>query len=308
MKLTRYKNNPILKPRRGYKWESYAVYNCGVYYDGKIVHMLYRTIGEDRVSRLGYAWSRDGINFTRHPKPVFEPYPPLKFIRGTQYEGLGVEDPRITYLDNKFYITYVASSPEWMGARTHLATTKDFKKIKKIRQLLPEVDDKNVVLFPEKVEGKYVLYHRIPPSIWVAYSENLKDWSGHQIVMTPRKGEWDCYKIGSTGPPIKTKRGWLLFYHGVDEKYERFTYRLGVALFDLKNPAKLIARQKEPILEPEAYEELWGMVPNVVFSCGVIEKGDKYYVYYGGADTVICLAWIKKSQVFDFLHEKMEDS
>jgi len=99
---------------------------CGVYYDGKIVHMLYRTIGEDRVSRFGYAWSRDRINFTRLPNPVFEPYPPLKSIRGTQYEGRGVEDPRITYLDNKLYITYVATSPEWMGARIHLATTKDF--------------------------------------------------------------------------------------------------------------------------------------------------------------------------------------
>ena len=143
MKLIRYKNNPILKPKRENNWESYAVYNCGVYYDGKIVQMLYRAVGEDRVSRFGYAWSRDGINFARLPKPVFEPYPPLKFIRGTKYECRGVEDPRITYLNNKFYITYVATSPEWLGARTYLATTKDFKHLKRLREVMPEIDDRD---------------------------------------------------------------------------------------------------------------------------------------------------------------------
>jgi predicted GH43/DUF377 family glycosyl hydrolase len=298
MKLIRYKNNPILTPKKERKWESFAVYNCGVFYDGKIVHMLYRAVGEDRVSRLGYAFSKDGINFNRYPKPVLEPYPSLKYLKGTKWGCRGIEDPRITFLENKFYVTFIYTSPKWQGARACLATTKDFKKFKKMGEIIPEIDDRNVVLFSEKIKGKYVIYHRILPSIWIAYSDNLKKWYGHKIIMTPRKNEWDCFKIGAAGPPIKTEKGWLLFYHGVDEKG---IYRLGVALFDLEDPTKLIARQKEPILEPQTYEELWGQVPNVIFSCGVIEKDEKYWLYYGAADTVICLATVEKNKALDFL-------
>ena len=116
--------------------------------------------------------------------------------------------------------------------------------------------------------------------------------------MRPREDSWDCAKIGAGAPPIKTEKGWLMFYHGVDEKK---VYRLGVALFDLKNPAKLIARQDEPILEPVEDYELNGDVPNVVFVCGAIEKDDSYYVYYGGADKVIAVATVNKEDALDFV-------
>jgi len=160
------------------------------------------------------------------------------------------------------------------------------------------MENKNGVLFPEKVKGEYVMFYRIMPDIWIAYSLNLEEWYGHQIVIEPREGLWDSKKVGAGAPPIKTEKGWLLFYHGVDE--ER-VYRLGVALFDLDDPARLIARQEKTILEPEEKWELEGDVPNVVFTCGAIEKGGMYYVYYGGADTVIGVATVDKNGALDFV-------
>jgi predicted GH43/DUF377 family glycosyl hydrolase len=298
MRLIRYKKNPILKPKKEHSWENLAVFNCGACFDGKIIHLLYRAVGKGRWSCLGYAQSKDGINFKRFEKPILKFEPKQKIFPRSKYDFRGIEDPRITKIGDIYYITYIFTSPEWMGSRAYLIKTKDFKKIEELGEILPEIDDRNVVLFPERINGKYVLYHRILPSIWIAYSNNLKKWEGHQIIMTPRKGKWDSYKIGPAGPPIKTEKGWLLFYHGVDEKS---TYRLGVALFDLNDPSKLIARQAEPILEPEEYEETWGVTPNVVFSCGAVEKDGKYYIYYGAADTVISLATVKKSEVLDFI-------
>ena len=142
------------------------------------------------------------------------------------------------------------------------------------------------------------MFHRILPDIYIAYSDNLKEWYGHSIVMKPREGFWDCKKIGAGGPPIKTDSGWLLFYHGVDENR---IYRLGVALFDLDDPSKLLSRQEEAILEPAESWELDGDVPNVVFTCGAIEKDGTYFVYYGGADTVIGVATVDKIQALDFV-------
>jgi predicted GH43/DUF377 family glycosyl hydrolase len=160
------------------------------------------------------------------------------------------------------------------------------------------MENKDAVIFPEKVSGKYVMFHRTMPDIWIGYSDNLKEWYGHKIVMRPREGLWDCKKIGAGPPPIKTEKGWLLFYHGVDEKR---VYRLGVALFDLNDPSRLIARQEGPILEPEEPWELEGDVPTVVYNCGAIEKNGMYYVYYGGADTVIGVATVSKEEALDFI-------
>lgn len=294
MKLRRFSNNPILKPIKKHKWECGAVFNCATVFDGKIVHLLYRAIGEydTYISRLGYAFSKDGFNFERSDKPVFEPK--------EKYERFGCEDPRVTQIDNKFYITYTAlSSRAWSGKgnRVALAATMDFRSFERHGIILPDMENKDAVIFPEKIKGKYVMYHRTMPDIWIGYSDNLKEWYNHKIVMSPREGLWDCKKIGAGPPPIKTEQGWLLFYHGVDEKR---VYRLGVALFDLNDPSRLIARQEEPILEPEEPWELEGDVPTVVFNCGAIEKDGMYYVYYGGADTVIGVATVSKEEALDF--------
>lgn len=294
LKLKRYEGNPILKPRPENKWESKAVFNCGVTFENNLVHLLYRAIGEYEtyISRMGYAISKDGINFRRFDQPVFEPQ--------EDYESLGCEDPRITRLGGQFYITYTALfNRAWSGTgnRVALASTRIFKDFNRYGVILPDIENKDAVIFPEKIQGKYVMFHRIFPDIWIAYSHNLVDWCGHRIIMRPRKNSWDCYKIGAGAPPIKTECGWLEFYHGVDENK---LYRLGVALFDLHDPSKLLARQDKPILEPEEDYEVEGDIPNVVFTCGAIEKDDSYYVYYGCADTVIGLATVSKEEALDF--------
>ncbi len=287
MRLKRYKNNPILRPKKENRWESKAVFNtAAVYFDG-VVHLLYRAMGEDNVSRLGYATSRDGFSIdTRLNSPAFGPEP------GNKFETFGCEDPRITRIGDEFYMLYTAYSK--IGTRVSLASTKDFRRYRRYGVVLPDMDNKDAALFSEKIGGKYVMFHRIEPDIWIAYSDDMKDWKGHKVVMRVRKGRWDGWKIGAGAPPIKTERGWLLFYHGVDENK---IYRLGVALFDLKNPSVLLTRYDQPILEPEKDYELHGKVPNVVFTCGAIEKDSSYYIYYGGADKVIGVATIEKDIV-----------
>lgn len=167
----------------------------------------------------------------------------------------------------------------------------------------PGLWDKDAILFPEKIQGQYVLYHRIEPSMWIAYSDELVfPWptEGHKITMGPRSGlMWDSLKIGAGAQPIKTKYGWLLIYHGVDQN---MVYSLGVMLVDLEDPSKILYRSPNPILVPETEceigraDECW--VPNVVFTCGavpevekeILEDDDNILVYYGAADTNICLA------------------
>ena len=140
--------------------------------------------------------------------------------------------------------------------------------------------------------------HRIPPDTWISYSDDLLNWQDHKIIARPREGLWDEAKIGAGGPPIKTEKGWLCIYHGVawkDRRERKFfgTYRLGVMLLDLENPEKVLFRSKYPILEPEQEYEEQGYVANIVFTCGTVLIGDELFCYYGGADTVICLATAK---------------
>lgn len=332
MKFKRYNKNPILKPALGHKWESKAVFNCGVIYDKKKVHMLYRAIGEHKnyISRLGYAKSKDGIYFQRLKKPVFVPE--------KSYEKWGIEDPRIVKIEGKFYITYAVLSRHAIknGGGIHqtaLASTKDFVRFKRHGIITPKkTNDREVALFPEKINGKYVMLHRpqwtketvfkrngklyletkyrnikwplkeIPrylpekQSIWIAYSKDLKNWSGHKVLMEPSE-KWEEIQIGVGAPPIKTNKGWLLIYHGVAGPGQKAVYikslgihRAGACLLSLKNPSRIIARTKKPILEPEKKYELFGDTQKVVFPEGAVVIKDKLFVYYGAADKTICLA------------------
>ncbi len=350
MELKRHDKNPILKPIKKNKWESGAVFNCGAVYEGGSVSLLYRAIGEyeNYISRLGYATSKDGVNFKRNDKPVFEPL--------EEYEKWGCEDPRITKIGNKFYITYAAlSKPVMEGGgppRTALASTTDFIHFKRHGIITHKgADDRDVVLFPEKINGKYVMLHRphnwtkknvfekngklylrvrrkiiewpikeVPnyfpekPSIWIAYSNNLKDWFGHKVVIEHTNKL--LMKIGAGAPPLKTKEGWLVLYHDVkrvikDQRYKSWKgkiriceYRTRVALLDLKDPSKVIANPTQPILLPKKDYELYGDVPLVVFLEGAIIKGDELFVYYGAADTTCCLATCKLNELIDFLFKE----
>lgn len=287
--LERYEGNPILKPIKEHVWESGMVFNCAAVYEDNKVHLLYRAMSKEElsegryISRLGYASTSDGFHIDERLEcPIFVPE--------KDFEYRGVEDPRITRIGSDYHMCYTAYGEFAQIALTSIKI-RDFlaHKWNWTDRILafPGVDDKDAVLFPEKIGGKYVMYHRIHPHIWVAYSHDLKRWHGSTIVMSPRKGMWDSRKVGSGPPPIKTSEGWLLIYHGVDEKG---VYRVGVALMDLKNPEKVLYRSKEPILEPRESYELEGAVPNVVFPCGAIVKDKRLFLYYGGADTVIAVA------------------
>ena len=287
--LQRYKKNPILKPLHDHLWESKRVFNCAAVYEKGKVHLVYRAQGEDEVSRLGYACSSDGYHIDeRFDSPIFCP--------AHDFESFGCEDPRITRIRDDYYMCYTAygkSRRYHRADKTRLAQIAitsirvcDFLDQKwnwgKRVYPLPLVDSKNCVLFSRKFGGKYAIYHRIPPHIWVGYSDRLEDWSDsyHRIVMQPQE-TWEYAKIGGAAPPVETDKGWLFLYHGIDLN---FTYRLGVALIDPENPEKLM-RTRTPILEPrEEYEK------NIVFSCGAVVLDGRLFVYYGADDRTICVA------------------
>ncbi len=289
--LKRFLQNPILKPKKENFWESKLVFNPAAVYHNGLVHLLYRAVGDDNISRIGYAISSNGYEFLRLDKPVFIP-------RGI-LESKGCEDPRLVSLDNRFYATYTSYSTH--GVRVSLASTHNFIQWKRYGIVLPDIDTKDAVLFPEKINGKYVMYHRPmdpPRSIWIAFSEDLIHWQDSKKVIEPVVGRWDGVGIGAASPPVKTAKGWLLIYHGVDKEP---VYRLGVALFALENPSSLVSRYSEPILEPEEDYELHGEVNEVVFATGICEIENKYYIYYGAADKVICGATIEKDPLLSLL-------
>jgi predicted GH43/DUF377 family glycosyl hydrolase len=288
MRLERYPGNPILTPIPAHEWESRTVFNCGVAQLGEAVVLIYRAQGTaNDVSRLGFAVSMDGYHFARLDQPVFAP--------AHETETKGVEDPRLTKIGDEYYMLYTAWSPE--AIQVAMASTRDFFTWRRHGIVLPGPDNKDAALFPEKVGGRYVLFHRIPPAIWLAYSDDLMHWGDYRKIMDPRPGNWDEWKIGAGGPPLKTDQGWLVIYHGVSKDR---VYRLGVALLDLEDPSRVLNWPGDFVLQPEEPWEREGDVPNVVFTCGTAELGDRYFVYYGGADKVIAVATAKKADLIRY--------
>ena len=306
MELKRYPKNPILAPTKNW-WEEYLVFNpAATIFKDKIL-LIYRAQGKDRISRFGLAASVDGFNFTRSEVPIF------KGDEDNKYERLGVEDPRITKIGDTFFIVYTSASVypanvkkkkfapslssevPWR-VRVSLTTTLDFKTFTRLGILLPDLDTKDGCLFPEKINGKFLLIHRIYPNMYLTTSPDLKNWTNHQVLAITRKGMWDSERIGADPPPIKTAKGWLLIYHGVDNQK---IYRLGLMILDLNNPNKVLHRSSKPIFEPEERYEKEGYVKNVVFSCGAVQKNSELFIYYGGADKVIGLATVSIREVLN---------
>jgi predicted GH43/DUF377 family glycosyl hydrolase len=253
------------------------------------------------ISRIGYASSYDGFHITeRLSKPILKPL--------SDIEAYGCEDPRMVRIRDRIYITYSAYGKSSSQGKSEKAiyshsgvqivmtsiSVKNFLsknwKWSKRNYILPGVDDKGAVIIPQKFNGKYIMYHRIPPHIWYAYSDDLINWYDHNILMKPQRLDWEFFKIGTGATPIKTEKGWLIIYHAASKK---LVYRLGFAFADLKDPTKIIYRSPTPILEPAEEFETQGNVANVVFTCGAVLLGDEVFVYYGGADTVICVATAK---------------
>jgi predicted GH43/DUF377 family glycosyl hydrolase len=208
------------------------------------------------------------------------------------YEEFGVEDPRICKIDDSYYITYSAYSKH--GVRIALAKTKDFNSIEKI-SFITTTDYRNLVLFPEKFKDKYVRIDRphskiSPWSMWISYSPDLIHWGDSELIIKPVQYHWDEMKIGPGATPFKTEEGWLNIYHGVFPTMSGSVYRLGVALHDLDNPAKIIGVADNWILQPEDEWEITGYVSNVVFTCGAVPENDgTIKIYWGGADSVMCV-------------------
>jgi predicted GH43/DUF377 family glycosyl hydrolase len=288
LKLERYANNPILSPIANHDWESRTVFNCGVAQDDGAVVLIYRGQGHgSNVSRLGFAVSTDGYTFSRLDVAVFAPE--------AETETKGVEDPRLTKIGDRWHMLYTAWSE--LGIQVAMASTTNFFTWERHGIVLPGPDNKDAALFPEKINGRYVMFHRIPPAIWLAYSDDLIHWGDYQKIIDPRPGNWDGWKLGAGGPPLKTDEGWLCIYHGVSPDR---VYRLGVVLLDLEDPSRIINWPAAPILEPEEPWELIGDIPNVVFTCGTAELDGRYFVYYGGADKVIAVATADRATLIDF--------
>jgi len=285
--VTRYKGNPILtKDDIPYPVET--VHNAGVTkFKGRYI-MLFRSHLATGRSIIGLAESGDGFNFKAHPEPFMVPSKDAQFA---EYEEYGVEDPRITALEGAFYITYSAYSRH--GVRIGLAKTSDFDSVERVA-FITQADYRNTVLFPEKINGRYVKLDRpnseiSPWSIWISFSPDLRHWGDSKIVMKPVMYHWDQMKIGPGAPPVRTNKGWLSIYHGVFPTMDGCVYRLGVALHKLDEPERILGIGNRWILQPEDDWEVVGYVHNVVFTCGAVAEEDgSLKLYWGGADKVMC--------------------
>lgn len=334
MKLIRAKENPILKPNKANSWEELCVLNPAVIFneeDNKF-YMFYRAAGNDKkhTISLGLALSSDGINFKR-----YQDEPILKGEEGGVDEG-GIEDPRIVKMGDYYYLTYASrvfhpgqywrEDKEYFGFQpefgprsliynntlTHLAVSKDLIHWKKLGRITdPRFDDRDVVIFPEKVDGKFVMlsrgmercgkgYDNENPAIYISFSDDLQIFNNYKLLM---KGEqdWEDFKIGASTPPIKTKDGWLLIYHGVSKKDSN--YRVGAVLLDLKDPTKILHRTKDYIFEPEEEYETNGYYSGCVFPTGIVNRNGKLFIYYGAGDKVCCVATCSLDELIRFVKE-----
>lgn len=228
------------------------------------------------------AQSDDGLNFSISEKPVFLP--------AKDYEIFGIEDPRITRIKDRYFITYTAVSEN--GFCSAVASTKDFISFDRLGIIFPP-ENKDVVLFPKKINKKYYALHRPTnsfigkPSIWISESEDLIHWGNHQILLTPLNNKWERLKIGAGPEPKLTEKGWLVLYHSCGDKE---IYTMNAILLDRNSPNRILGKSKQPVLIPQFNYEMKGVVPNVVFSNGWIELNEKLLIYYGSADKYVAVA------------------
>ncbi|MCA1010672.1 glycoside hydrolase family 130 protein [Halobacillus halophilus] len=253
------------------------------------------------LSYIRLARSKDGQNFTVDEQPFLYPEAEL--------EAWGIEDPRVTQIEDTYYIQYSAVSEKGVGVG--LISTKDFNSYER-HGLILHPENKDVAIFPEQINGKYYALHRpVPkgigrPEIWIAESDNLLHWGNHKHLLGLREGSWDSGRIGGGAVPFKTDKGWLEIYHAADTEDR---YCLGAVLLDLDNPAKVLAKTDKPILEPKADYEVNGFFDQVVFTCGVTLQDDRIRIYYGVADTSMALAEISlKELLAELTYEKVPES
>lgn len=302
----RHASNPILTAN-DWTYPAHSVFNPGATLlpDGTTL-LLCRVEDRRGLSHLCVARSANGIdNWQIDPELSLRPDP-----ENYPEELWGVEDPRITYVPemDQYAVAYTAFTHEGPGVA--LALTRDFRTYERCG-LIMSPDDKDAALLPHRIDGQWALIHR-PISgrrahIWISYSNDLRHWGGHRVMLEARRGGWwDANKIGLSPPLIETPRGWLMIYHGVRTTAAGAIYRLGLALFDLERPERVLKRSDEWIFGPEERYEQRGDVGNVVFPCGytVLPDGDTIRIYYGAADTSIALATGRISRLLDWLDSR----
>jgi len=299
--------NPNLSSK---DWPSAAntVFNpAATVYNGKVL-LLARVEDRRGFSHLTKAVSDDGIsNWVIDEKPTLEPDPD-----NYPEEEWGIEDPRITWIEElgKYAVVYTAYSKG--GPLVSMALTKDFENFERLGPIMPP-EDKDAALFPQKIDGKWLLIHRPIPArhgvgpgahIWVSRSDDLKYWGEHQILINARRGGWwDANKVGLNTPPLETPEGWLILYHGVRQTAAGAIYRLGLALLDPENPFRVLKRSDEWVFGPQEAYEREGDVDDVVFPCGWVhnEKTGEIKLYYGAADTCIAMATTNIGDLLEYI-------
>jgi predicted GH43/DUF377 family glycosyl hydrolase len=303
MKLERHPTNPVLLPDLTSDWECYNVFNAGVLYEDGLFHMFYRAQGLDWISRIGYAVSADGVHWNRLREPLLDVSGPT--------DSRGVEDPRVVQIDGVYYMTYTAYGRVYQGEGEPagvggyilpmVARSTNLLTWETLGPIVRGEDNKDHVLFPRKIRGRFAALHRRRPHVWLAYSDDLRTWDEADMapIFGPRpENDWDDTSVGGNGVPIATEHGWLVFYHAYDQDH---VYRQGVCLLDLDDPTRVLRRPRAPIFWPEELWELRGDVPNVVFSCANPVVEGTVYFYYGGADHVIGLATARLDDVVDYV-------
>ena len=313
IKLEKFVGNPIIEPRGDNFWEIKATFNPAALCIDDRIHLLYRAIGGDDVSTLGCAVSDDGVTVIKrsdvlafehrsrgsHPLVIS---PKINYCSGGGTAG-GSEDPRLSLIveENKISLTYTAFDG-WGSVRIALSSiTKDDFINQKWRWSDPiflsplgEVH-KNWVLFPEKINGKFAIIHSISPKILIDYVDDFSEFEDDEKEIKSHysrfsdTGEWDTWVRGVGPPPIRTRLGWLLFYHAMDTR-DPNRYKLGAMILDANDLTKVLYRSRVPVLEPEEWYENTGWKSGVIYSCGAVVKDGELYVYYGGADSVVCVA------------------
>ena len=305
----RYESNPIITASAFPRMVN-AVFNpAAVMFEGETL-LLMRVEDRSGLSRLVVATSRDGytdwkVDLDRGLLPDL----------GCFEERWGAEDPRITPTDDGFLIVYTGFSTG--GPLVCLAATKDFVEFER-HGVIESPEDKDAALFPQTFGGRWALIHRPAPAmsgisahVWLSWSPDLKHWGDSRVLISARQGGWwDANKVGLGPPPMLTDAGWLICYHGVKVTASGSIYRLGLALLDRDDPTTLLARGNEWVFGPHTIYERSGDVPDVVFPCGWIldEDGDTVRMYYGAADSVVCLATASLGELLDHVTRHPSES
>lgn len=296
----RYSKNPIIG--RYHIPTSNSIFNSAVVPFEEGFAGVFRCDNKAVQMNIFAGFSKDGINWEVNENPI-EMVPGNTQMIESDYKY----DPRVTYIEDRYWVTWCNG---YHGPTIGLAYTFDFKTFYQCENaLLPF--NRNGVLFPEKIDGKYALLSRPSDNghtpfgdIYVSYSPDMKYWGEHRCVMKVADftaSAWQCTKIGAGSVPIKTDEGWLLFYHGVINTCNGFRYSMGAAILDLEDPSKVKYRSRPYLLAPAAQYELTGDVPNVIFPCAVLHDEKKVAIYYGAADTVVGMAFGYLDEIIEFV-------